>query len=405
MIILVGLLLISPNSQCYTDSGIYSTTKPQLMWNKTWNKTEQSGDIQIALGVNNDIYLAGGTSWSKPSALLLKYDTNGNYIWNRTWKKGNSSQILGLSTDYMNRIYASLGSDIGGELCSYNDTGTLNWSIPVDGYFRSIVTTEEAIYLGGGYNNNATIIKYNYTGNQTWIRNWDGGQYETLNGIAISPDNKTIYGAGILGPKYGAKDLLLIAYSSNGTFLWSKTWGGVSEDGATGIAVDSNGNIYPFGWTDSYGSGNHDFLLLKYDSTGVLKWNRTWGSSDAEDGIGIACRNTDIYVVGMSSGGKTEAVLVKYNDSGFEQWHTSWENATTQGFWGVAVDKDGNIYTAGILSYTGGTVGYYFICKYIEVPNTPEMIAILLPIATVIATFLIVKLRKRRNEQCYVRIV
>ncbi|KKK85569.1 hypothetical protein LCGC14_2771990, partial [marine sediment metagenome] len=36
------------------------------------------------------------------------------------------------------------------------------------------------------------------------------------------------------------------------------------------------------GWTLSYGAGSEDVLLLKYNSSGNLLWNKTWGGSGYE---------------------------------------------------------------------------------------------------------------------------
>ncbi|MFX1239254.1 MAG: SBBP repeat-containing protein, partial [Promethearchaeota archaeon] len=55
---------------------------------------------------------------------------------------------------------------------------------------------------------------------------------------------------------------------------WYCTWGGNLYDEAHGVAVDSSDNIYIAGLTNSFGA--MDAVLVKYDSSGMQQWNRTW---------------------------------------------------------------------------------------------------------------------------------
>ena len=397
---LISLLLL-PTIKGDTYSGLSSSLIPHLEWNRTWEKNESVGEVKIGTGNNGDIFVGGGTSWTKPSALLLSYDTSGKNLWNKTWTKGTMSQVLGMAIDDEERIYITIGSDADGGLYCYDSSGNYNWSKNVSGFYKSVICSSNSLFIAGGNNDNASIVRLNLSGNVSWDKEYDTGVYETINGITLAHDNRTIYGTGIIGSKYGQKDVLIVAYDINGTYKWSKTWGGSSEDSGTGIAVDSNNNVYVCGWTESYGVGINDVLLLKYDSTGNFKWYKTWGTVIADDGNGICIHNDSIYITGSTD---TDAILLKYNTSGTLQWNTTWRTVNIQISHDVYVNKSGEIYVAGSLSYTTGTPMYIYILKYIEVPDgAPEFVTILLPIATVIALFVIVTIRKRRKRDLYER--
>ncbi|MFX1500441.1 MAG: SBBP repeat-containing protein, partial [Promethearchaeota archaeon] len=110
--------------------------------------------------------------------------------------------------------------------------------------------------------------------------------------------------------------------STNVTYLfeWNTTWGGSNYDRGYGITLDVLGNVFITGYTRSYGAGNYDVFLLKYDSNGNLMWNITWGGSGFDDGRGIVVDgsgnvlitgSTDSYGAGIS-----DMFLLKYNSDG-----------------------------------------------------------------------------------------
>ena len=59
--------------------------------------------------------------------------------------------------------------------------------------------------------------------------------------------------------------------------LWNKTFGGSSTDIARSVTTDSSNNILVAGYTNSFGTGNYDFWVIKLDSNGNHLWNKTFG--------------------------------------------------------------------------------------------------------------------------------
>ncbi len=81
-----------------------------------------------------------------------------------------------------------------------------------------------------------------------------------------------------------------VKLSATYAFEWNETWDGSDGDSGYGIALDGSGNVFITGSTNSAGiaAGGDNLCLLKYDSSGNLLWDRTWGGSDNELGRGIA---------------------------------------------------------------------------------------------------------------------
>ena len=279
-IFIVFLSLLLPSSLVNT-SGTLSENdvfgyKPQSIWNKTWEKNETAGAVRISTSIQGNIFIAEGTPWTNPSVLLLKYDSNGDYIWNRTWKNNTYSQISGIAVDKFENIYMAIETNINGALVVFNSSGDLLWTRSWSGVPLSLNISNNSIYVAGKSPSDDTqLLKFNMTGGLSWEKDWDSGEYDQLNDVVTSSDNKTIYCTGITGPQYSPKDVLTLAYNSNGILLWNKTFGGTGEESGNGISVDSKNNVYVSGMTETYSKGIDDVLLLKYNSTGVFQWYKT----------------------------------------------------------------------------------------------------------------------------------
>ena len=60
------------------------------------------------------------------------------------------------------------------------------------------------------------------------------------------------------------------------TKTWNVTWGGANADDSYGGYVDSLGNIYVTGSTNSLGDTLGDLILIKYAPNGTRLWNISW---------------------------------------------------------------------------------------------------------------------------------
>ena len=75
-------------------------------------------------------------------------------------------------------------------------------------------------------------------------------------------------------------------------------------------------------------SGNHDIVLVKYNSTGTKQWTKQLGTSSGDYGNDVTTDSSgNIYVTGYTGGGLdgntisggSDIFLVKYNSTGTKQ--------------------------------------------------------------------------------------
>lgn len=109
--------------------------------------------------------------------------------------------------------------------------------------------------------------------------------------------------SGVQG--FGEDDMFLVKYDSSMTLQW-RTWlGGSESDRGSGVAVDGAGNVYVTGYTisDAFDglstAGTFDMFLVKYAGDGAKQWTRVLGSSGWDAGEGVAVDSAgNVYVTG-----------------------------------------------------------------------------------------------------------
>ena len=155
-----------------------------------------------------------------------------------------------------------------------------------------------------------------------------------------------LYPAGELYKGALQNDCVIAKYNSVGVVQWQKSLGGVNDNYFTSIAVDTSNNIYCGGVV------NNDILVVKYNTSGVLQWQNKLASTPAAADIGRAVAvdaSNNVYVVGSTTiSGYKYGVIAKYNTSGAIQWQrTLGDGITNVEFYGVAVDSSNNVYVVG----------------------------------------------------------
>ena len=187
---------------------------------------------------------------------------------------------------------------------------------------------------------------------QTWSHTWGGSAADSL--AAVTHDSVgNIYAVGATSSfGAGGNDVLLMKYSPSGALVWSKTWGGASDDFATSVAVGPDGFIYVTGGTSSFGAGWYDMILLKLDTNGTVLSGTTWGGGSYDVGHDIGFdANGNIYVVAESySYGPccSTAALLRFSpDLGAPRTTLYKGPATYDGGYALTVDSGGNVIIAG----------------------------------------------------------
>jgi uncharacterized delta-60 repeat protein len=325
-IIVVGSSELIPQRNAtalkYNSSGVQQ-------WAKSYNGIgdNSSNSHAIAVDANGNSFVAGYTLeyGTDRNFALQKIDPNGNTIWMRT--------LNGTST-------ASIDD-------AYGVAVDANGNIFVGGFLKN---------LGQSYD--YRVAKYNQLGDTLWTRSYN---YTTANesdkAIALELDasgNVILTGKSDSDPNITSNDdVLTVKWNTNGTLLWATRYNGTGNlnDSPKSMKVSPAGNIYVAGKT--FNGTNNDYLLLKYNSSGVQQWVKTFNGNGADEAVKVAIDNSEnIYITGFSASATssdTNIVTIKYDVSGALIWSKTFDGAASGNDHGesLAIDNSGNVVVAG----------------------------------------------------------
>jgi hypothetical protein len=180
-----------------------------------------------------------------------------------------------------------------------------------------VYVTGFSVGLGNSVDDYATI-KYNSSGDSLWTRRYNGPANGGDEAFAITVDTSgNVYVTGFSDSDTAVAkvnlDYLTIKYSASWDTLWTRRYNGTGNgnDEAYAVALDDSGNIYVTGYSDLDPSPalNQDYATIKYSFDGTMEWViRYNGSGDAAD-IAYALAVDDsgnVYVTGRSWGGASD---------------------------------------------------------------------------------------------------
>jgi len=240
------------------------------------------------------------------------------------------------------------------------------WAIAVDGTGNVYVTGSS---YGSGTEDDVdyATVKYNPSGVQQWVAEYDGTASNRDYAYAIAIDDAgNVYVTGQSEGSGTYFDYATVKYNSSGVKQWAARYAGTVSgwDGAWDIAVDDACNVYVTGSSD----GN--YATVKYNPSGVQQWVARYDGPANEEDYAYAMTIDDadnVYVTGRSCASETyfDYATVKYNSSGVEQWVARYDAplSSEDGAYAIAVDGAGNVYVTGE-SWGLETFGDYATVKY-----------------------------------------
>jgi hypothetical protein len=244
---------------------------------------------------------------------LVKTDANGNMLWNKTYGGTGTDQgdsVIQTSdggyaiTGYSN----SFGTNYDVLLVKTDANGVMQWNKTYGGtgidHAFSLVQTSDGGYAvagitisfgSGGYD--VYLVKTDASGTMQWNKTYGGTGHDYGYSLILTNDGEFAIGGytnsfGVIG-----NDFYLVKASADGTMQWNKTYGGVFNDMARSLIRTSDGGYALAGYTNSFGLGGDDMMLLKMDASGNMQWNETFGGTGTDQGYAVVRAGDGGYVV------------------------------------------------------------------------------------------------------------
>jgi hypothetical protein len=170
------------------------------------------------------------------------------------------------------------------------------------------------------------LVKYSNGGVIEWAKIFGGSTTEYEADLVQTSDNGYIVLCQTSSYGAGEQDILLTKFNSSGAYLWSRVLGGPDEEYAYSLLKKSSGNILLLGYTKSYGAGASDILLAEYDASGNYQWAKTIGGPEPDGGKSLCTASDGGYVVAGETysygAGGCDVIITKFSASNIEQWST-----------------------------------------------------------------------------------
>lgn len=310
--------------------------QPTLAWSSYFDNIPQFADYNAMIGrdAQGGIYV-GGTSYMDDATgntdiVLFKTDGNGNRVWTRTfdgaghYKDGLRDMVVDQAGNTYLAGYA-FSADEGGGLRSYD-------------------------YV---------LLKYNTGGELIWTRYYAGnvGYDDLPQSLKVDASGNAYVGGYSWGVGTYA-NYATVKYDSSGNQMWAKRFVGGNGEILNEVEVDSNGNVYVTGYSNSSAAGgSEDIVTIKYNAAGDQMWLNRYASpaGDSDEGYELEINAADdVYVLGETYNFSTSKTIIHKigGASGTTLW-TRDLNATNGAFGeypvAMELDADGNLILTGML--------------------------------------------------------
>ncbi|APR77625.1 Putative exoglucanase a (1,4-beta-cellobiosidase) protein [Minicystis rosea] len=252
----------------------------------------------------------------------------------------------------------NVGTDDGWNAVTVDPSG----NVIVAG-FRTVGTTTDAV-----------VAKYGPTGNQIWVRTYNGAYNGNDVAFGVDTDaqgNIVVVGYETsAGTQYANTDMWIRKYDASGTTIWTKTYLGYNDttvfdenDVAYGVALNAAGDVFVAA-ARAYDSATDDTDILIYKlsgATGAFIWGDADFSDYTDKGTSIA---VDAAGRIIAAGYKTNAAgdidmwIRKYQDGATAPtvlWTTLYDDAAHDNDYafGVATDASNNVIVVGAEAVSG----------------------------------------------------
>jgi hypothetical protein len=320
-LVVVVLLMFAAEAQAYVSGDL-------IYAKRIGTATSPAGAYAIAAGPDGVTAIAGSkwsTTLSQWVPMVAKYDVAGERKWLRTYTALGGGDADAVAIDAAGAVYI-------------------------------------AATVGSGSAYDIVLVKYGSAGTFKWAQTYNGpaGLVDYVTALLIDRAGNVIV---VGGGQATADDwgLVVLKYGKDGTPLW----GPVRFDRDPGdpnagdiwpsdAARDADGNIYVAG-SSEYNVGGEwieSALMAKFAATdGTRLWGQVYESAGNAESYftQVAVRDTLVVAVGSTWPSPEDALVVRYNTSGALKYWREWGrgNATGEWFGDVALDGSYNVFVTG----------------------------------------------------------
>ena len=285
-----------------SDTGIYKSSN---VFRDTFDRPADINTLSVQQTTDGGFVITGrkairfyGGSFTTYMAPLVKFNKQGKREWGTIFGNGMGAHqemyLVEQTTDHgfiLTGSITMLGEENRFFLLKTDATGTYQWSnmFRVDGCWKMThsiqQTTDYGFIIAGeimkfhnnAWDTNALVIKTSATGTYQWSRLFGGSGMDKIHSVQQTRDEGFILAGYTNSFGSGEDDFWLIKINSMGEEEWSRTFGGTGAERAFSVLQTTDAGFIMAGLTNSFGAGNYDFWLVKTDINGNKEWSQSFG--------------------------------------------------------------------------------------------------------------------------------
>jgi hypothetical protein len=362
-------------------------------------ETDLKGNIYLSGTIWSDVYY-NGTWISNPSGVYIyKLNKNLDLVWNLSENLSYNIEPYRFVKNGDNRFYQYgyyyLGTRIdsitmgnitvfpedayGYYLSEFDSNGTVLQIKTYPDLDRNfVIKGTGTFYRINNLSYDLSIEKTTLDGAQYWLREIENtGGYAGLMYTMDIDDDGNLYAQGycsgkvrVLGSVTDVNGIMFMKFDNDGNMKWLRVMEN-PEGASSGIRVDKAGNVYAWGYFNSfikiggqeyYSTEGSNIYFIRFDSDGDLKFVKQFNCSQTVIGAGgiDVDPNGDIFLCGAfidtlhfagyelkSYDSGYDGFLVKLNSNGLVLWARRYGGKSSDWVRSVASDSIGNIYITG----------------------------------------------------------
>jgi hypothetical protein len=216
----------------------------------------------------------------------------------------------------------------------------------------------------------AYIIKTDHRGKEQWSKTVGGTKADLVVSIKLTSDNGFIAGGYTTSYCSGRRSFYLIRLDSRGNVKWEKSYCSKGDDRGLCVIANKSKEFLICGDRTISDTKSNDVLLLKTDDEGILLWERTFGGKDLEVGTNVIQTQDNGYVIGGHTqsldSGNEDILLIKTDSKGNQVWRKTFGGPGKEfihGTSGLIQSSDGGLVICGVTNSFGKGKDDYYIIK------------------------------------------
>ena len=286
--IITGMTEVSP--QVFDPFLIRTDSSGNFLWQRSYDFGDDDRGHAVWQTADGGFILAGqawvgSVTFGSYDMYVVKTDATGNVEWQRTYEYDDT---------------ASPGADVALSIQQLSDKGYI-----IGGFTQSSVWA-------------SFLVRTDSLGQSLWSRTYNDGSVNECYAVQTTRDGGFVLTGGLVSYVTDT-DVFLIKTDSAGNPIWQKIYGGENADDGESVRELSDGGFAIAGMTASYGAGMWDVYVLRTNASGDTLWTRSFGGDSDDRGYSVdQADDGSIVLAGWSwslGQGLGDAYVIKLNDT------------------------------------------------------------------------------------------